>query len=74
MFITNVDGRTFIKFLESKGFAKVRQKGSHSIFGKDGKIVVVPAYKKKVIKPGLLKGSLEKVSIDPQEFIDFVSN
>jgi len=71
MKLTNITGREFIKILKKLGFYLDRQnRGNHRIFKNDkGKIIVVPAYKKKVLKPGLLKGILSQLNISKDEFI-----
>ncbi|QCI28624.1 type II toxin-antitoxin system HicA family toxin [Caminibacter pacificus] len=71
MKLTNITGREFIKILKKLGFYLDRQnRGNHRIFKNDkGEIIVVPAYKKKVLKPGLLKGILSQLNINKDEFI-----
>ncbi len=71
MKLTNITGRELIRILKKLGFYLDRQnRGNHRIFKNDkGKIIVVPAYKKKVLKPGLLKGILSQLNISKDEFI-----
>ena len=71
MKLTNISGRELIRILKKLGFYLDRQnRGNHRIFKNDKrKIIVVPAYKKKVLKPGLLKGILSQLNISKDEFI-----
>ena len=65
-----VKPRVLIKFLEIRGFVKIRQKGSHIFFShKDGRTTVVPFHRGEEIRPGLLRKILQDVRISPSEFL-----
>lgn len=69
--ISNVAGKQLIKFLKSIGYRLERQnKGNHRIYVHDyKKTVVVPVYKKKMVKVGLLGGILKDIDISKKEFL-----
>ncbi|MEO1927597.1 MAG: type II toxin-antitoxin system HicA family toxin [Nautiliaceae bacterium] len=71
MKLTNITGRELMKILKKLGFYFDRQnRGNHRIFkNPKGEIVVIPAYKKKILKPGLLKGILNQLNINKDEFM-----
>jgi predicted RNA binding protein YcfA (HicA-like mRNA interferase family) len=67
-----VSSKKAIKVLESLGFEKIRQTGSHVIMKKitsDGQIgCVVPMHRE--LKIGTLKGILKQAQLSPEEFIN----
>ncbi len=55
--------RELIKILEKEGFVFVRQSGSHAVFKKAGKrIIIVPIHSKDIPK-GTLEGILKDAGI-----------
>lgn len=61
-----------MKFLETIGFKKVRQKGSHVRFRcEDGRVTTVPFHKGKDIPKGLLRKIVyEDLGLTMEEFIE----
>ena len=56
-------------FLEKEGFEAIRQKGSHKFYRhSDGRTTVVPIHTNKDIKRSLLKGILNEIRMDREEF------
>jgi predicted RNA binding protein YcfA (HicA-like mRNA interferase family) len=53
--------REVIKALKAAGWQVVRQKGSHVILSKDGRICPVPDHGKKDLKPGTL-ASIKRIT------------
>lgn len=72
--ISNVAGKQLIKFLKSIGYRFERQnKGNHRIYIHDyKKTIVVPMYKKKMVKVGLLGGILKDIGISKTEFLNAI--
>ena len=70
MKLANISGRKIIKVLYSLGYKLSRQnRGNHRIFTHPFlPPVTIPVYKKKTIKPGLLKGILNEIGISREEF------
>ncbi len=71
MKLTNITGRELMKILKKLGFYFDRQnRGNHRIFKNDKEeIIVIPAYKKKVLKPELLNGILSQLNISKDELM-----
>ena len=70
-----INARELIKFLLSKGFVFLRQKGSHQRYKhSDGRAVTVPVHGKDTLKRGLLNGILNELNIDVEELIYFLNN
>jgi predicted RNA binding protein YcfA (HicA-like mRNA interferase family) len=68
-----ISARELIKFLLSKGFEFVRQKGSHQRYKhSDGRAVTIPVHGKDDLKRGLLNGILNELNIDAEELINFL--
>lgn len=68
-----ISAKELIKFLQSKGFVLIRQKGSHQRYKhSDGRAITVPVHGKDNLKRGLLNGILNELNIDVQELIDFL--
>lgn len=71
--LSNITGKDFIKFVESIGYSFVRQKGTHKIYShKLKKTITIPAYKKRVIKKGLLRGLLSDIDISKKDFMNSI--
>ena len=69
-----IDAKDFIKFLLSKGFIFIRQKGSHKRYKHpDGRAITVPVHGKTNLKRGLLKGILNELNISVDELVDFLN-
>ncbi|HYY91768.1 MAG TPA: type II toxin-antitoxin system HicA family toxin [Candidatus Dormibacteraeota bacterium] len=62
-----VSGRELIKYLASKGFRPVRQRGSHVFLRSDGQYTTVPLENR--IGPGLLLKILAQVGITREQFM-----
>jgi len=66
-----INGKEFIKFLESIGFTTVNIKGSHvRLKADDGRITTVPVHGAKAIPKGLLRKIIrEDLEISLEEFL-----
>ena len=68
-----INAKKFIKFLQSKGFEFIRQKGSHQRYKhKDGRAITIPIHGKDNLKRGLLNGILNELNIDVTELVEFL--
>ncbi len=68
-----INARELIKFLQSKGFELVRQKGSHQRYKHiDGRAITIPVHGKDDLKRGLLNGILNELNIDVEELVNFL--
>ena len=69
--LSNITGRELIKFIKSIGYRFDRQnRGNHRIFVHDEKsTLIIPVYKSKTVKIGLLSGILKDIGISKSEFI-----
>lgn len=57
------------KVAEAKGFQRIRQEGSHTIFrDTSGKIIVIPNHGSKVIVRPLLRKIIRDMGITPDEY------
>ncbi|RUM41146.1 MAG: hypothetical protein DSY34_04280 [Desulfurobacterium sp.] len=67
-------GGELIKILESMGFKKVRQKGSHvRLKHDDGRVTTVPIHKGRDIPKGLLRKIIrEDLELTTEEFLKFL--
>ena len=74
-FLSNITGKELIKFVKSIGYKFDRQnRGNHRIYVHDErKTLVIPVYKKKMVKIGLLGGILKDIGISKVEFIHSIS-
>ena len=63
-----VSGAKAVKALERLGFQRQRQRGSHLILRRGGKVCVVPMHRE--IDPGTLRGVLQQAGASPEEFIE----
>jgi len=62
--------REVIKGLQTLGFEKIRQKGSHAIFHhQDSRRAPIPIHPTKTISPYLLSDILKQLKIDEEEFL-----
>ncbi len=71
-----INGKEFIKFLESIGFKKVNMKGSHvRLKAEDGRITTVPVHATKALPKGLLRKIIrEDLEINIEEFVSIYSS
>jgi predicted RNA binding protein YcfA (HicA-like mRNA interferase family) len=68
-----INAKQLIKFLLSKGFIFVRQKGSHQRYKHpDGRAITVPLHGKTSLKRGLLNGILNELNISVEELLSFL--
>lgn len=71
--LSNISGKQIKKFVESLGYRLVRQRGSHLRFKHQYKLsITIPAIGKKTIKPGLLKGLLNKMEVEVEVFYSYL--
>ena len=57
------------KVAEAKGFQRIRQEGSHTVFrDASGKIIVIPNHGSKVIVRPLLRKILRDMGVSPDEY------
>jgi len=63
----DVSGVEVARVLKRRGFAAIRQTGSHLIMRKEDRTVVVPQHKP--LKPGTLKGVIEQAGLTLEVFI-----
>ena len=62
--------KEIIKFLESLGFKKVRQKGSHKFFRHpDGRTATVPDHKGEDLGRGIINKILNDIEVTKEEFL-----
>nr|WP_287413311.1 type II toxin-antitoxin system HicA family toxin [Pseudodesulfovibrio sp.] len=73
--LSNITGKELIKFVKSIGYRFARQnRGNHRIYVHDEKkTLVIPVYKKKMVKIGLLGGILKDIGISKIEFINSIN-
>jgi predicted RNA binding protein YcfA (HicA-like mRNA interferase family) len=65
--------REVVKGLQTLGFEKVRQKGSHAIFHhQDCRRAPIPIHPAKTVSPYLLSDILKQLGIDEDEFLQAV--
>ena len=65
--------REVVKGLQTIGFEKIRQKGSHAIFHhQDCRRAPVPIHQAKTISPYLLSDILKRLEISEDEFLQAV--
>lgn len=68
-----VPARVMIRFLESLGFHKARQRGSHIFFKHpDGRTATVPMHKGEDLGRGIVRSILRDIEIEPEEFSDWL--
>jgi predicted RNA binding protein YcfA (HicA-like mRNA interferase family) len=70
--LPRISSKKAVKVLESLGFEKVRQTGSHVIMKKitsDGQVgCVVPIHRE--LKVGTLSGIIKQARVSPEEFVN----
>ncbi len=65
--------REVIKGLQTMGFEKVRQKGSHAIFHhNDCRRAPIPVHPAKILSPYLLSDILKQLGIDEDDFLQSI--
>ena len=63
-----IDSHALIRILETHGFRKVSQKGSHiKMRNESGRTLIVPVHPGKDVKPGLAAAILKQAGIHPEE-------
>jgi len=69
--ISNITGKELIKVIKFLGYKLERQnKGNHRIFTHPNKpTIIIPVYKKKQVKIGLLLGILKTIGISKNDFL-----
>lgn len=68
-----VDAKTLIKILVFKGYAMVRQSGSHVQFKNEaGMLITVPVHAGRDIGRGLLRKILRDLELTRDEFIELL--
>ena len=70
-----VDSSTVIKILQTRGYHKIGQSGSHVQF-KDAKgtIITVPVHPGRKVGRGLLRKIIRDLEISREEFMELVKN
>lgn len=73
--LPTINGKEFVKFLESIGFRVVNMKGSHvRMKAEDGRITTIPVHGTKIIPKGLLRKIIrEDLEVSLEEFINMYS-
>ena len=62
--------REVVKGLQTMGFEKIRQKGSHAIFHKqDCRLTPIPIHQTKTISPYFLSDIIKQLEIDEDKFL-----
>jgi predicted RNA binding protein YcfA (HicA-like mRNA interferase family) len=71
-----INGKEFVKFLESIGFKTFNIKGSHiRLKAEDGRITTVPVHGVKIIPKGLLRKIIrEDLEMSLEEFLSIYSS
>jgi len=59
--------RAVARDLEQAGFAAVRQKGSHVMFRREDRTIVVPNHGGKDLKPGTMRNIAKQAGISPED-------
>lgn len=71
--LPSLKARQVVKGLQTMGFEKVRQKGSHAIFHhQDCRRAPIPIHPAKTISPYFLSDILKQLKIDEEEFLQAV--
>ncbi|MDM8519069.1 type II toxin-antitoxin system HicA family toxin [Anaerolineales bacterium HSG6] len=70
--MSTIKARVMIKFLESLGFALVRQRGSHKFFRHpDGRTATVPDHRGEDLGRGITNKILRDVEVTQDDFMDW---
>ena len=73
MKLTPLSSNKVIKALQTLGFQKIRQKGSHCFFRHpDGRTTIVPIHKGEDIRRGLLRKIIRDTEVTVEEFMKLV--
>jgi len=65
-----ISAEKFIRIIESLGFEKIRQTGSHSFWRhSDGRTTVIPIHPGEKISRGLLTKILKDIELSREEFL-----
>ncbi len=65
--------RDVMRVLNSMGFVRIRQRGSHTFFQHpDGRSTVVPRHGNEDIGRGLLRQILREIEVSPAEFVKYL--
>jgi predicted RNA binding protein YcfA (HicA-like mRNA interferase family) len=68
-----ISAEKLIKILESIGFVKIRQKGSHIFFRHpDGRTTVIPIHSGEKISKGLLTKILKDIKLSREDFLNLM--
>ncbi len=68
--LPSLKAREVVKALQTMGFEKVRQKGSHAIFHhQDCRRAPIPIHSTKTISPYFLSDILKQLEIDETKFL-----
>ncbi len=71
--LSPLKARKVVKGLQTMGFEKVRQKGSHAIFHhQDCRRALIPIHPAKTISPYLLSDILKRLEIDEDKFLQAI--
>lgn len=69
--LSPISSRNLVKIVESLGFVKARQEGSHARFvHADGRKISIPMHPGENIHRGLLRKILRDLQITPKEFLE----
>ena len=73
--LTNITGKELFKFITSLCYRLEKQnRGNHRVYTHNiKKTLIVPVYKKKAVKIGLLSGILKDIGISKAEFINLIN-
>lgn len=73
--LTNITGKKLISYITSIGYEFERQnRGNHRIYVHETKkTLIIPVYKKKIVKVGLLGGILRDIAISKTEFLNSIN-
>ena len=70
--LPRLTAQELIKALKKLGFLESRTSGSHRIYKKESKRIVVPFHSGKIIHPKIVKDVLKVCDLSLDEFIDLV--
>lgn len=70
--LPRLTAQELIKILKKLGFEESRSSGSHRIYKKESKRVVVPFHSGKIIHPKIVKDVLKVCNITLDEFINIL--
>ena len=67
--LPSVSGGEVVRALERAGFEVRRQRGSHVVMRKGGRVVVVPVHGSRAVKRGTLRGIIRDAGLSVEEFV-----